>query len=176
MSAINFPNNPVLNEVFNAAGKSWRWDGTVWVVVPPDEWTRPALWMSMPEVDPTEDKFVGLIAVFDTDANYVELKVDGAVTDEYTVDWGDGNVEDFDYGVAAFHQYDYDDADLTDTSASLGYKQAMVIVTPKGSEPWTYFSLQERLVPGSAFSAPVGWLDIAFSGPNVTTLNIGLED
>jgi hypothetical protein len=130
----------------------------------------------MPEVLPTEDKFAGLIAVYDTDSNYVELKVDGDNADEYTVDWGDGTVEDFDYGVTAVHQYDYTNEDLTDTSEPLGYKQALVVVTPKGSEPWTYFSLQEGEIPGSIWSAPVNWLDIDFSGPNVTTLKIGLED
>jgi hypothetical protein len=140
------------------------------------EWARPAEWLEMPEVLATEDKFAALVAVYDNDWNYVELKVDGAAVDEYTVDWGDGTVEDFDYGVTAVHQYSFADTDLTDTSAALGYKQAMVVVTPKGSEAWTYFSLQEGEIPESIFRAPVNWLDIVFSGPNVTTLKLGLED
>lgn len=177
---IDFPNSPTIGQKYTAANKTWEWDGAAWIYVPttpapPEEWLRPAEWMPMPEVSPTEDKFVGLIAVFDTDANYVELKADSASVSEYTVDWGDGLVEDFVYGDTATHQYSFTNTSLTDTSATLDYKQAMVVVTPKeGSGPWTYFSLQEGAIPGGIFIAPVNWLDIAFSGPNVTTLKIGL--
>lgn len=30
MAALNFPTSPVLNQVYTANGKSWRWDGTAW--------------------------------------------------------------------------------------------------------------------------------------------------
>lgn len=30
MSALNFPNSPILNQIYNANGKSWRYDGTSW--------------------------------------------------------------------------------------------------------------------------------------------------
>ena len=33
MPAVDFPNSPTLNQVFNSGGKSWRWDGTAWVMV-----------------------------------------------------------------------------------------------------------------------------------------------
>jgi hypothetical protein len=33
MPAIDFPNSPSLNQIFNSGGKSWRWDGTAWVMV-----------------------------------------------------------------------------------------------------------------------------------------------
>jgi hypothetical protein len=135
----------------------------------------------MPEVSPTEDKFAGLIAVYDNDWNYVELGIQTYEASEFTVDWGDGTVEDFSIPAfsegptVAVHQYDYADEDLTDTT--YGYKQAMVVVTPKDSKRWTYFSLQENSLPGGdQFRDPVNWLDIVFSGPNVTTLKIGLED
>jgi len=172
---LDFPNDPIVGQIFNAAGKSWQWDGVVWKDVPfnPDAWVRPTEWLAMPSVEATEDKFAGLIAVFDTDANYVELMADGT---DYTVDWGDGTVEDYDAGVVAVHQYDFADTDLTDTVATLGYKQAMVVVTPQDAGSWTTFSLQEGEIPGPLFNAPVNWLDIVFSGPNVTTLNIGLAD
>ncbi len=29
--AINFPDSPVLNQVFSSAGRRWRWDGTTWI-------------------------------------------------------------------------------------------------------------------------------------------------
>lgn len=31
--AINFPDSPTLNQVFTAAGRTWKWDGTTWVSV-----------------------------------------------------------------------------------------------------------------------------------------------
>ena len=31
--AINFPDSPTLNQVFSAAGRTWKWDGTTWVSV-----------------------------------------------------------------------------------------------------------------------------------------------
>jgi hypothetical protein len=33
MPAVDFPNSPTLNQVFSSGGKSWRWDGTAWVMV-----------------------------------------------------------------------------------------------------------------------------------------------
>lgn len=30
MAALNFPTSPVLNQIYSANGKSWRWDGTAW--------------------------------------------------------------------------------------------------------------------------------------------------
>jgi hypothetical protein len=136
----------------------------------------------MPNVSPTEDKFAGLIAVFDHDANYAELALKPApeVVGSFEVDWGDGTVEEyaFDGGdlIVATHQYDFSNTNLTDTVSTLGYKQAMVVVTPiEGA--WGYFSLQEDAIPGtSPYQSPVNWLDIVFSGPNVTTLKLGLED
>jgi hypothetical protein len=169
---INFPNNPSVGEQFSASGKSWEWDGTAWKSIEAGEWRRPVDWLPMPAVEPTDEIFVGLIAVFDSDANYVELSAAG----DYTVDWGDGTVEDFDADDVALHQYSYADTDLTDTSATLGYKQALVTVTPQAGQSWTKLSLQEGAVPGNLYDAPVNWLDIVLSGPDLTTITIGLED
>lgn len=33
MAAIDFPNTPVLNEIFTSGGTSWTWNGSVWQVV-----------------------------------------------------------------------------------------------------------------------------------------------
>ena len=31
MAAIDFPNNPTLNQVFTSGNKSWQWDGVKWI-------------------------------------------------------------------------------------------------------------------------------------------------
>jgi len=31
--AIDFPNSPTTNQVFNSGGKSWRWDGSSWLLI-----------------------------------------------------------------------------------------------------------------------------------------------
>jgi hypothetical protein len=33
MPAIDFPNSPTTNQIFNSGGKSWRYDGTVWLLI-----------------------------------------------------------------------------------------------------------------------------------------------
>jgi len=33
MTAIDFPNDPVLNETFTAGNTTWQWDGSVWSVI-----------------------------------------------------------------------------------------------------------------------------------------------
>ena len=30
MAALNFPNNPALNDIYHANGSSWKWDGDRW--------------------------------------------------------------------------------------------------------------------------------------------------
>lgn len=32
MAAIDFPNSPLVNDLFTAAGTTWKWDGTTWTV------------------------------------------------------------------------------------------------------------------------------------------------
>lgn len=33
MPAIDFPNSPSVNDLFNVSGKTWRWDGSAWLLV-----------------------------------------------------------------------------------------------------------------------------------------------
>jgi hypothetical protein len=65
----------------------------------------------------TDQKFIGLHAVFPEDGNFCALTASGA----YTVDWGDGVIENFGTGVQANHLYDYTDADLAGTDAPVSF-------------------------------------------------------
>lgn len=31
--AIDFPNNPSLNDTFESGGRTWKWDGTSWTLI-----------------------------------------------------------------------------------------------------------------------------------------------
>lgn len=31
--AIDFPNSPTTDQIFNSGGKSWRWDGSAWLQI-----------------------------------------------------------------------------------------------------------------------------------------------
>ena len=39
MAAINFPDNPNLNDQFTSGGTTWKWNGTAWIVIPPENIT-----------------------------------------------------------------------------------------------------------------------------------------
>ena len=55
-------------------------------------WSRNTEWLSMTKLTAGVDEAVhGLHPVFDVDSNYVALLCEG----DYTVDWGDGNIEYF---------------------------------------------------------------------------------
>jgi hypothetical protein len=129
---------------------------------------RPYDWLAMPVLTTADNKFVGLHAVF-PDANYVALSAAGA----YTVDWGDGTVENIATGVTAQHEYNYATYDASNTTlCTRGYKQAIVTVTPQAGQSFTSLNLQFR---NSAMTATysTGWLDLAISGAALTTLVIG---
>ena len=100
-------------------------------VVSDGEWVRPSDWLAMPTVTSAEQKFVGLHAVFPEGNNFCAFLFRGA----YTVDWGDGVVEDFADNVKAEHEYDYS-AISNATLTSRGYKQVIVTVSPAVGQSW----------------------------------------
>ena len=129
---------------------------------------RPGDWLAITDMSATEG-FCGLHAVFDNDSNFCAFTCAGA----YTVDWGDGSAaEAFASGATAYHNYDF--ADLSSaTLTSLGYRQAIVQVTPQAGASITSINLnvkhsQSGLVSGYT----TGWLDFDLNGPNLTSLSI----
>lgn len=70
----------------------------------PDIWIRNPSWLTLTDPLSTEQKFVGLFGVSPlSSANYVALRASG----NYTVDWGDGVVENFSATSTASHYFDY---------------------------------------------------------------------
>lgn len=94
-------------------------------------------------------------------------------SDGLQVDWGDGNVETFASGASrVWHQYDY--AAISDTTIStLGYKQAIVTVTPPAGKNLLTFSLQTSVPVSNIITPSINWLDIIFGSPYLNGVSIG---
>ena len=126
-------------------------------------WKRNSLWAALPTVTESDQKFVGLYAVY-PDAAFIALHATTS-SGTYTVDWGDGTNEAVSSGTVAYHTYDYTDADLLSTS--LPYKQAIVTVTPTTANLLTVDINRKHSTSGlQAYDA--GWLDITISLPNAS--------
>jgi hypothetical protein len=128
-------------------------------------YTRPTDWLAMPARGSQE--FIGLLAITEDDSNHIALLCAG----NYTVDWGDGVIENFASGVKANHSYTYSSIG-GETISTRGYKQVLVRVTPQAGQNLTTLNLQQQ----NSILAKMhvtGWLDIAINGANITTLSLG---
>jgi len=125
-------------------------------------WVRPTDWLTMPTVSETEEKFVGLFAVYDAPENFIAVYFEG----DYTVDWGDGTVENISSGVKAQHSYAWSDIP-SNTLTSDGYRQVLVTVTPQSGQNLTILDLSVRHdnIPNSSADTTTPWLDLAISMP-----------
>jgi hypothetical protein len=114
-------------------------------------WVRPTEWLPMPVMTPTDQRIAMLVAVKNDDMNVVWFYI--STTAGFTVDWGDGVVGNFTSGAQTIgHKYQYADTDLTDTSSTLGYKQALVDITVSGSTI-TQFYLGTGSPPGNLLAS-----------------------
>lgn len=128
-------------------------------------WVRPTDWLAMPTIGTQE--FIGLLAVTDDESNHIALLCRGA----YTVDWGDGTIENVADNVKAQHTYNYSSISNS-TLSTRGYKQVLVRVTPQAGQNLTTVNLQQQnSILAKAHT--VGWLDIAIKGSNITGLTLG---
>ena len=100
--------------------------GSIPIIPDYTPWTRPTDWLTLPTVLASDDEqIIMLVRVDDTTYNELIFSMQGA----YTVDWGDGTVEDYANGAIAYHNYDYANTELDGTVTSDGYKQAICKVT-----------------------------------------------
>lgn len=130
-------------------------------------YTRPTGWLDLPDVVVGEEKIVGLYAIFDTatsGTNHCALLCRG----DYSVDWGDGTVEEYADNTKAEHTFEYTDFGA-ETDSGLGYRQSIITVIPQSGNNFTEIDFaQNHSVKAAAYSPP--WLDIKIAGENVTTL------
>ena len=135
-------------------------------------YVRPADWLTLPSLGPTDQRIVGLFAVGDHSSNFCALNVTG--TGSYVIDWGDGtSPETVASATTAYHNYSYSAAPLVGTESSRGYRQAIVSVT-MASGNMTGINLNTK---HSQSGLPTGycvpWLDISLSAHNATSIMFG---
>ena len=102
-------------------------------------WKRPSDWIQIP--DPQEDEILMLYPVRATDNNFA-VKVQGA----YTIDWGDGTIENYNSGDQAEHSYDYNTLNAPLDNA--GCKQVIIKIKPQAGNNITNFTLNLTLASG----------------------------
>ena len=124
-------------------------------------WVRPSDWLAMPTVTSAEEKFVGLHGVWEDGDNVVAFLFRGA----YTVDWGDGVVENVADNVKAEHQYTWASIPAG-TLTSEGYRQVIITVTPNGGN-LTLCNFQQRYTARNQ-AYTTGFLDVTLSMPNAS--------
>jgi hypothetical protein len=169
--AVIFPVDPIDQQEFVVNNRTYVYNATkgYWrlaIIATPaaDDWVRPADWLTLPTVGDTEQKFVGLMAITNDDSNFAALLARGA----YTVDWGDGTIEDIADNVQAEHLYDYS-AISNATLSSRGYKQVIITVTPQGAGNLTLININRKHSQTGLQAYETGWLDIEVGSPNFGT-------
>lgn len=131
-----------------------------------DEWVRPDDWLALPVLAEGDQKFVGLHAVYG-DSDFVSVLCAGA----YTVDWGDGTVEDVAANTKKDHLFSY--AALAGTESSRGYRQAIVTITPQAGQLLTKIDLQQKHSQAGLSNYYGQWLEISMVGASITYLVCG---
>ena len=134
-------------------------------------WVRPADWLSLPIVVESDQKFVGLHAVYPENSNFVALSASGA----YTVDWGDGTITDYAAGVVAERNINYNAAVLVGSECSRGYRQAIITVTPQSGQSLTSMSLAKKHSQTMLQTYATGWLDCTASLHGTGTFSLYLS-
>ena len=124
----------------------------------------------MPTITSAEQKVAALFLVGDNDSNFVAFRCAG----NYTVNWGDGIIENVASGVTAQHNYVFSSLSASTELGPTGSKsrQAMIVITPQAGQNLTSISFNFRHSSlATTYTTPI--LEITLSAPNCTTLLIG---
>jgi surface protein len=136
--------------------------------------TRPVDWLALPNPPSGSNALYGLFAVHNGDSNFLALSAGGA----YTVDWGDGFVENFTSGATANHNYVWSNVSSA-TLTSEGFRQVIVKVYAQGGQTLSNVNLQVRHTSygtgtgGNSQSPSAPWLDIVIQGASLGYFIIG---
>ena len=135
-----------------------------------ETWTRPTDWLSLPSV-PAQG-LVGLCAV-PPEGGYVSILANTNLTaangGRYIVNWGDGTQDEINANVRFNKILNYNNYS---NLSSLGYRQAIITITPKSGQNLTSLQIREHV---DRPNSTTPWLDIEINATTTLTgLNIGL--
>lgn len=118
------------------------------------DWQRPTEWLTIPSYTESEQVFYGLHAVWDTTVNPCAFSAGGTGAG-ITVDWGDGTITDYAFGVTIERNFNY--SSLSGTPFR-GYRQSLVKVTPQAGSTINalYLATRHSSYP---YAYHTGWLD-----------------
>lgn len=143
-------------------------------VTPDEPWTRNPDWLPLDDVQPGDNKFSGLWAVYEDipSTHFLSYQIGGAAVSE--VDYGDGNTQTTSNLIIYEHQYDY--ATLAGpilVDPELGnYK--MVVVNAQLTSVTSGLIFDRHGTQGYTAN-PLGWLDIIVNCQSMTTFNISSQ-
>lgn len=98
-----------------------------------DKWVRPAGWLAMPNIQPTDNHIAILYAIFEDEINVAS--VSAAVTSSgaiYNINWGDGTNENANNSLTRSKTYDYSTitSPILQDKNGRNYKQVLIEITP----------------------------------------------
>lgn len=133
-------------------------------------WTRPSDWLTMPTMTVGGQQMIAiLMAIRDKQANNMSFQIQGA----FTVDWGDGVVENFASNSTASHDYSFSNAVFNGTTTTEGFKQALIKITPQAGNNLTYANFDVNPTNGrSGTAASRNNIEMAFNTPNISDSNL----
>ncbi len=130
------------------------------------KWVRPGSWLPIDNlVSVGEHKFVGLCAVIDGQVNQLKVRIGGV---NYTVDWGDGTIEN--YGASVYsNNHTYNFSTISSPLTEEGWKQVVVKIYPTNPadtfSSYVFVDQSTRIVNH--------WLDIKMASSTCNTLTVG---
>lgn len=108
-------------------------DGLFPPLYTPQQWTRPVEWLALPEVLPTDNKVILLVAIPPLGYTHTVDFRSWAATG-MTVDWGDGTSEAINGGGRNSHTYNFNDSNLSPQLTADGFKQAIITISAPGNQ------------------------------------------
>jgi len=129
-----------------------------------DGYVRPSDWIPLPEVLEGDQRFVALVAVYPHESNHLSFVVSG----NYTVDWGDGVIENFSAGQQANKNYVYAGLPANDTTR--GYRQAILTITPQSGQILTSLNFNVRHPAATQNTYSIKLLDVVVAEANIINL------
>ena len=128
-------------------------------------WNRDSTWLTMPTFGASEQKVAILAFILDDGSNFVTLRFAG----NYTVDWGDGTIQNFTANTNAQYSYDYSSIPNSTLTTYKGFvvKQVIIQITPQSSQNLTLlnFTLKHTSFPVSKSGWSVPFAEVIISMP-----------